>query len=88
MSALVMSGAPRVELNTTTIDLDPSAPSNQYAQSNGNSSQNLQNSAIKTKDSILESEVRGTRLRALPRRMLMPSITVLSAPRPPPRFPT
>jgi hypothetical protein len=37
-------------------------------QSNGNSSQNLQNSAIKAKDSLLESKVCGTkRLLPLPR---------------------
>jgi hypothetical protein len=51
-------------------------------QANGNDSQNLQNSAIKAKDSILESKVRGTRrLPRLPRRNLTEYITVLSAAR-------
>jgi hypothetical protein len=40
---------------------------NSSPQSNGNSTQNLQNSAIKAKDSLLESKVSGTkRLPPLP----------------------
>jgi hypothetical protein len=54
--------------------------SNSSPQSNGNSSQNLQNSAIKAKDSLLESKVCGTKcLLSLPRRNLTEYITVLSA---------
>ncbi|KAH9864366.1 hypothetical protein J1614_010300 [Plenodomus biglobosus] len=68
-----MSEAPRVELNNTGLDFDLSASTNQFQQTqsstpkkmqaNGTSAQNspdarnLQNSAIKAKDSILESEV-------------------------------
>lgn len=82
-----MSGAPRVELHTDPIDLDPTHPINQHQQTNGNSSQKLQSSAVKAKDSLVECEVSGTgRPRTLPRRMLTPSTTVLSAPRTPPRF--
>jgi hypothetical protein len=51
-------------------------------QANGNNTQNLQNSAIKAKDSIVESKVSGTRrLPRLPRRNLTAYITVLSAAR-------
>lgn len=50
-----MSEAPHVELNTGLINLDPISPPDQYQQSNGSSNQNLQDSAIKTKDSILET---------------------------------
>ncbi|OAL53868.1 hypothetical protein IQ07DRAFT_677285 [Pyrenochaeta sp. DS3sAY3a] len=49
-----MSGAPRVELHTDPIDLDPTHPINQHQQTNGNSSQNLQSSAVKAKDSLVE----------------------------------
>jgi hypothetical protein len=56
---------------------------NSSQQANGNNSQNLQNSAIKAKDSILESRVSGTRRLppCLPRRNLTEYITVLSAAR-------
>jgi hypothetical protein len=57
------------------------------AQPNGNTTQNLQNSAIKAKDGLLESKVSGTKgLRPLPRRNLTPYITVLSAARATPDF--
>ncbi|CBY00514.1 hypothetical protein LEMA_P016440.1 [Plenodomus lingam JN3] len=65
-----MSEAPRVELNSTDLDFDLSASTNQFQQTvnstpkkmqtngtsaqNSPSTQNLQNSAIRAKDSILE----------------------------------
>jgi hypothetical protein len=65
-----MSEAPRVEINHTVFpDLDPSAPSNRSAsealsepaQTNGTANGNLAQSAQKAGNSILESEVCGTR---------------------------
>lgn len=66
-----MSEAPRVELNSTDLDFDLSASTNQFQQTvnstpkkmqtngtsaqNSPSTQNLQNSAIRAKDSILET---------------------------------
>lgn len=85
--SLIMSDAPRVELNPNVFpDLDPSAPSNQTAgtstthtqPANGSANGNLAQSAQKAGNSILESKVSGTeRLRALPRPNLTPYITVL-----------
>jgi hypothetical protein len=69
-----MSEAPRVEINTSALpDLDPSAPSNrgstglsnEMPHTNGNANGSLAQSAQKTGNSILESEVRVTkRLRS------------------------
>ena len=92
-----MSGAPRVELNNTQTDFDLATPNgtpdliNQMDGSpshvNGSANSDLQNSAIKAKNGILESEVSGTeRPRPLPRRKLTPYIAVLSAARTTPDF--
>lgn len=83
-----MSEAPRVELNNTQTDFDLATPNgtpdliNQMDGSpshvNGSANSDLQNSAIKAKNGILESEVSGTeRPRPLPRRKLTPYIAVL-----------
>jgi hypothetical protein len=66
-----MSEAPRVELNNTQTDFDLATPNgtpdllNQMdgssTQTNGGANHDLQNSAIKAKNGMLESEVSGTR---------------------------
>jgi hypothetical protein len=95
-----MSEAPRVEINHSTLpDLDPSAPSNRAAtdfssdmpQTNGTANGGLAQSAQKTGNSILESEVRGTRrLRSCraPANAMHYSLTCASHIRTPPNFPS
>jgi hypothetical protein len=67
-----MSGAPRVELPNTDTDFDLATPNGtpellsqmdgtSAPQTNGNANKDLQNSAIKAKNGILESKVSGTR---------------------------
>lgn len=91
-----MSEAPRVEINHTVFpDLDPSAPSNRASkdssalpQTNGNANGSLAQSAQRTGNSILESRVRGTNAPEVAEPQLTPYMTVLSAPRTPPKFPS
>ena len=68
-----MSGAPRVELPNTDTDFDLQQTPNgtpdflsemdgsPAQQTNGNANKDLQNSAIKAKNGILESKVSGTK---------------------------
>lgn len=73
-----MSEAPRLDLNREPSGFDIPR---EFKANGDASTSDLQNSAVKSKDSILESEVRGTeRLPTAPRIMLTPYITVLSAP--------
>jgi hypothetical protein len=78
---------PFQQTNTNTPQRTQQFDSNSSPQSNGNTAQNLQNSAIKAKDSLLDSKVSGTeRLPRLPRHNLTEYITVLSAFRTTPDF--
>jgi hypothetical protein len=62
---------PFQQTSTNTPQRMQQFDSNSSTQSNGQTAQNLQNSAIKAKDSLLDSKVSGTeRLPRLPRRNL------------------